>query len=849
MSDEVPSAHGPLPDGAAGDAAALPRTPSSTTTPAVPHPPPAIPDHELIRRIGAGAYGEVWLACNALGAYRAVKVVYRSDFDSDRPYEREFEGIRKSEPVSRTHDSQVDILHVGRGDGYFFYVMELADDAGGQRSGGVLEAWSNGPSAPTQLPITPSLHYPASYSPRTLKHDLQTRGRLPPAECVEIGLALATALAHLHGHGLVHRDVKPSNIIFVGGVPKLADIGLVTDSDTTFSYVGTEGYVAPEGPGSPQADLYSLGKVLYEISTGKDRKEYPALPPELRSLPDSGQLVELNTVLLKACARDPRERYASADALRADLELLQRGRSVRRKRARQRRWALVRTAGVAGGALAMLALFGSLLFSTLTHRMRTIPVAEADRISIFVLPFRNPTPYLHRPTTEETANEICARMTDALIDSLAAIDGVRVGPRKSAWIFEPEETLRARVAQAPFLMSHVVCGRLEITNAILSGRVELYETRQERLLWSTDIVGTTNEVIALEKSILSGLVSTLRLSVKAEAQVRIDRILASNWAAYLKYVEGLYQHGLLSTPGLTPAMEAFNQALELDPQYLDARLGVVMTRRVLTEWAEPPRRIWPDTRSDLRDILAIDDTCYRARYWLASLQISYDYDWEQGMAGYEQLIRLNPADHLAWALYYRWLGRAEAAQIEQDKAEQAYPSDGFVLDHASGARYVAREYRPCVRQAEHARSLRPRDHNPLFWVARASIELGDFSKALKALREYRKVEDAPEIMALEGRACALMGQRERAREILGQLDTKMRYVSPYSVAWVHAALGEKAEALAALERAYDDHSERLVNSDFGSLRTDPAWDNLRDDPRFEKLCQRVGLGKGQWPRK
>ena len=121
MSDELPSAHGPLPDGAAGDAAALPRTPSSTpsASSAVPHPPPAIPDHELIRRIGAGAYGEVWLARSALGAYRAVKVVYRSDFDSDRPYEREFEGIRKAEPVSRTHESQVDILHVGRGDGCF----------------------------------------------------------------------------------------------------------------------------------------------------------------------------------------------------------------------------------------------------------------------------------------------------------------------------------------------------------------------------------------------------------------------------------------------------------------------------------------------------------------------------------------------------------------------------------------------------------------------------------------------------------------------------------------------------------------------------------------------------------
>src|SRR5437870_12670510 len=94
-------------------------------------PPPQIPDHELLRRVGEGAYGEVWLAKNVMGTYRAVKIVYRSSFSDDRPYEREFAGIKRFEPISRAHASQVDILHVGRNDaaGYFYYVMELADDA------------------------------------------------------------------------------------------------------------------------------------------------------------------------------------------------------------------------------------------------------------------------------------------------------------------------------------------------------------------------------------------------------------------------------------------------------------------------------------------------------------------------------------------------------------------------------------------------------------------------------------------------------------------------------------------------------------------------------------------------
>jgi len=111
---------------------------------------------------------------------------------------------------------------------------------------------------------------------------------------------------------LVHRDIKPSNVIFVGGVPKLADIGLVTSIDATRSFVGTEGFFPPEGPGTPQADIYSLGKLLYEVATGKDRREFPELPTDLASPGEQAGLAELNAIILKACQPDPVQRYATA---------------------------------------------------------------------------------------------------------------------------------------------------------------------------------------------------------------------------------------------------------------------------------------------------------------------------------------------------------------------------------------------------------------------------------------------------------------------------------------------------------------------------------------------------------
>ncbi len=292
-----------------------------------------VPDYELIERIGSGAYGEVWLARSVLGQLRAVKVIYRNRFADSRPFEREFEGIQRFEPISGSHPSQLAILHVGRNatDGYFYYVMELADNASEPSSG-----------------LTG-----APYVPRTLRHDIETRGRLPIADCVQVGLSLATALNHLHRNCLVHRDIKPSNVIFVKGIAKLGDIGLVTEAGDTQSIVGTEGYLPLEGPGTPTADIFSLGKVLYEISTGLDRRRFPELPPEMRSWTDYGDAIQFNEIVLRSCATVAPQRYATAEELRVDLRRVGDGKLVRRKRVWKNPFVL---SGLAALVLAILLL-------------------------------------------------------------------------------------------------------------------------------------------------------------------------------------------------------------------------------------------------------------------------------------------------------------------------------------------------------------------------------------------------------------------------------------------------------------------------------------------------------------
>ena len=304
---------------------------------------------------------------------RAAKVVFRADFDSPRPFEREFHGIQRFEPVSRSHEGLVDILQVGRNDtdGYFYYVMELADAV--PKEGTEPKSKPSNPKAKTQSlkskgrssdPVAPATFDAADYSPRTLAAELAAGKRLPSAECVEIFHSLALALAHLHEAGLVHRDIKPSNIIFVGGAVKFADIGLVTAADVTGSFVGTEGFIPPEGSGTPTADIYSLGKVLYEAATGRDRKEFPALPLDDHDLSANSGLLELNAIIVKACAANPAQRYTSAEDFVADLALLRAGKSVKASRQQARRRALGLRV-----VLPALAVLGLVIFAvTAWHR-------------------------------------------------------------------------------------------------------------------------------------------------------------------------------------------------------------------------------------------------------------------------------------------------------------------------------------------------------------------------------------------------------------------------------------------------------------------------------------------------
>jgi len=290
--------------------------------------PPEIPDFELIRRIGQGGFGQVWLATNRTTRHlRAVKVIPLKQSGRADPAGREITSLTHLEAHVRARHANLAVIHhVAQTDDYLFYVMDPADDVSGSPA-------SND----------------ADYQPATLESRLRA-GPLPPDLCWRYAGELLAGLACLHEAGMVHRDVKPSNCLFVDDVLRLADFGLVTKTDREISRVGTLKYMPPDGQMDARADVYAAGLVLYEMITGRPAGRFPRLSKSASQVTGDPTLRVLNQLSLRACQRDPERRFADARAMLDEMQALDPVVTARRKRARRRLVASV------AGSVALLSL-------------------------------------------------------------------------------------------------------------------------------------------------------------------------------------------------------------------------------------------------------------------------------------------------------------------------------------------------------------------------------------------------------------------------------------------------------------------------------------------------------------
>jgi len=295
------------------------------------------------------------------------------------------------------------------------------------------------------------------------------------------------------------------------------------------------------------------------------------------------------------------------------------------------------------------------------------------------------------------------------------------------------------------------------------------------------------------------------------------------------------------------------KAVEIDPRFLGAEAQTAYLHRMLAQ-DRSPNEVWPVVHRTMSRILEQDDTQVLALDQMSGYLLFYRRDWEESHSMLARLFHSLPPQDRHWfrAFWLRIYGWSDEARAEQAASETPEPVHPDVRYFMSSSRWATRQWEDGVRVSRRTLELQPGHAEGYFWLAHCLVGGGQWADGLEAIQKAQEKWKRQELTALTAYVYARMGDTGRAKEVLQELMNSERsvpYLQPYFVARVHAALGDKAMALDWLEKAERDRSEYLIFADLGGLRTDAAWDGLQDEPRYWALCDKLGLGKDQWPRK
>jgi serine/threonine protein kinase/Tfp pilus assembly protein PilF len=718
-----------------------------------------------------------------------------------------------------------------------------------------------------------------------LNEKLRT-GTLTLGEAVQIIAAVAGALDAAHRRGIVHRDVKPSNVrisneqqvkvLDFGLSKQIADFKLDADAETMRPppltspgiVVGTPNYLSPEQaraiPVDARSDIFALGALLYECITGRPAfagsnvieigGQVLHVDPPLPSEINPNVPAELDQITLKALAKDPTERYQTAAEMQTDLELVaatlgraadeivvpleyptepptQRSASARqslrqRRRRTMRRWPIV----------ALVALVAVLAVGAFLYMHRSANMVN----SLAVLPFTNAD---GNPDTKYLSDGL----TESLINSLSQSLPIKVMSRNAVFRYEGKQ-IEPREIGRELGVSAVLTGRVEAHGDALSISVELIDASDNTHIWGNHYNRRMNDVLALQEEIAretaTHLQQRLQPMTTASTAVAAPKHYTDNIEAYQAYLRGRYFWNRRNEEGFKKAIEAFNEAISHDPAYALAYAGIADSYALLSDHSIlPPRDAMPKAKAAAERALELDPNLAEGHTSLAFVEMAYDWNWRGAEAEYAHAIALNPN----YATAHQWyssdlvqMNRFPEALSEIRRAQELDPlsliinaNSGLYLFYSGPEHYdeAARE----VQKALEVDQTFGVAHLYLAYIyeqqpAHRGEVIGELQKAVPLMG------DDAETRAALGYAYAIAGKQAEARKILNWLQTPRTgsYVSPYFVALVHTGLGERDLALASLYQAYKDRHPGMI-----FMRIDPRFAPLRSDPRFVELQKHV----------
>jgi serine/threonine protein kinase/Tfp pilus assembly protein PilF len=758
--------------------------------------------YEIRSQVGTGGMGEVYLAQDTKLDRKVALKILPPNLAEDKDRMSRF--VREAKSASAlNHPNIITIHEIGEIDGLHFIATEYIE----------------GETLKTRLKMeSPSLK-----------------------STLEIALQVVSALDAAHRAGIVHRDIKPDNIMVRhDGIVKVLDFGLVklTSSDSSEVdregetkilvntsagvIMGTVGYMSPEQARGQETDartdIWSLGCVLYEMLTHQQPFQGETMADVLANIiyrepasilaHRSDAPAELERIVGKTVRKNRDERYQSAKELFNDLQQLQ----------------------------TRLLVEAEIIRSGSGERIAQIQPSPFLN-SIAVLPFAN--------LSTEMDNEYFSEgLTEEIIMNLSKLRMLKVIARGSTMRYVAEGKTHKQTA-IDLGVQYLLEGSVRRQGRDLRITAQLIDALRDVYIWSETYRGTMEDIFDIQEKVAAEIVQALQLRLSADETQNLKKRFTENTGAYQLYLQGRFFWNRRSEEGLKTAIRYFEQAIEKDPHYALAWAGIADSYNLLGEFGIIPRKeLYPKAEAAVNKALEIDNRLAEVHTSLASLLMLSKWDWANSEKEFKLALELDPNYATAHHWYSQWflnMGRLEESFRMISRAAELDPVSQAILKDKGLALYYNRQYDEAIEMARKTLELDPNYAAAHRLLSLAYQGKGMFDEAIVENQKWggltrNKVETAVTLAQLY----AVSGQIEEAKRLIeGVKRDKLVTDQIYrGLALVYGALGENDTAFKCLEESYERHEEAIL-----SLKVDPKVDPLRSDPRLMALLKKIGIEK------